>query len=110
MLTGVGHTAILLRQRLAPDAPDPLVAAYAEMNGAVLISFDADFRVLEPRLAVGKNRFGRLSRIALKCFEPDAAGRMEAAMSLIEHEWDRAQASGERIIIEIGHTYIRTLR
>lgn len=36
---------------------------------------------------------------------------MEAALSLIEHEWQIAQAAlDKRMMIEIGETYIRTIR
>jgi hypothetical protein len=63
------------------------------MNDAVLVSMDGDFRSLAPRAGIGRNRFRRLSRIALRCSEPRAAGRVKAAMSLIEHEWKVAQSS-----------------
>lgn len=111
MLRAAGHEVVLLRERLAPDSPDPLVAAYAELNGAVLVSFDSDFNMLAPRMSVGKRRFGRLSRIALKCYEPEAARRMHAALSLIEHEWSNMlKTNSRRMIVEVGETYIRTIR
>jgi predicted nuclease of predicted toxin-antitoxin system len=101
----------LLRQQLAPNSPDPLVAAVAEMNEAVLVSLDSDFRALPPRMAIGRRRFQRLSRIALKCSEPQAAGRINEALSLIEHEWATAQSkSDKRMIVEIGTSVIRTIR
>jgi predicted nuclease of predicted toxin-antitoxin system len=108
-LAEAGHKTVLLRERLAPNAPDPLVAAFAEMFGAVLVSFDHDFKTLAPRAGVGKRRFQKLSRIALRCFEPER--RIECALSLIEHEWSYAQNSHDkRMIVEIGRTYIRTIR
>jgi predicted nuclease of predicted toxin-antitoxin system len=110
-LSGAGHEVLLLRTQLAPNSPDPLVAAVAQMNGAVLVSLDSDFKSLAPRAGVGKQRFRTLSRIGLKCSEPQAAKRISAAMTLIEHEWDLAQRSGDkRMIIEIGQTTIRTIR
>jgi predicted nuclease of predicted toxin-antitoxin system len=110
-LTAAGHEVILLRTQLAPNSPDPLVAAVAEMNDAVLVSLDSDFKSLAPRAGVGKQRFRTLSRIGLKCSEPQAAKRITAALSLIEHEWDLAQRSGDkRMIIEIGQTAIRSIR
>lgn len=81
------------------------------MNDAVLVSMDGDFRSLAPRAGIGRNRFRRLSRIALRCSEPRAVGRVKAAMSLIEHEWMVAQSSSDkRMIVEIGTTSIRTIR
>jgi predicted nuclease of predicted toxin-antitoxin system len=110
-LTAAGHEVVLLRTQLAPNSPDPLVAAVAEMNEAVLVSLDTDFKTLAPRAGVGKQRFRTLSRIGLKCSEPQAAKRIIAALSLIEHEWDLAQRSGDkRMIIEIGQTTIRSIR
>ena len=101
----------MLRTQLAPNSPDPLVAAVAVMNDAVLVSLDSDFKSLAPRAGVGKQRFRTLSRIGLKCAEPQAAKRIAAALSLIEHEWAFAQRSRDkRMIVEIGQTTIRTIR
>jgi predicted nuclease of predicted toxin-antitoxin system len=106
-----GHEVILLREQLAPNSPDPLVAAVAEMNEAVVVSLDSDFRRLAPRVGIGRIRFQRLSRIGLKCGEPQAAGRIKAALSLIEHEWGVSQARPDkRMIIDIGKSFIRIIR
>ena len=111
-LRDAGHEVILLRERIAPDSPDPLVAAVSEMSGAVLISLDSDFRRLAPRVPKGeRQRFRRLSRIGLRCKAPRCARRLTSALSLIEHEWTLAQASADkRMIMDIGETYIRTIR
>jgi len=111
VLTDAGHEVILLRQQLAPNSPDPLVAAISEMNGAVLVSHDGDFKNLAPRAGVGRRRFAKLSRVALNCSEPKAAERMRVAMSLIEHEWQVSQGRlDKRMIVEIQTTVIRTIR
>lgn len=110
-LSSAGHEVVLLRTQLAPNSPDPLVAAVAEMNGAVLVSLDSDFKSLAPRAGVGRRRFRTLSRIGLKCSEPQAGARIIEALSLIEHEWDLAQRRADkRMIVEIGQTSIRTIR
>lgn len=111
MLKAKGYDTVLLRQQIAPNSPDPLVAAVSEMNGAILVSTDADFKSIAPRAGIGRRRFQRLSRIGLTCRPPLAARRLEAALSLIELEWAIAQASNDkRLIVEIGPTAIRTLR
>lgn len=111
VLTSLGHEVVLLREKLPPNSPDALVASISEQNNAVLISMDSDFRKLAPRIPLGKRRFRKLSRIGLKCAEPKAARRLEDALSLFEHEWERAQAqSDRRVIVEVGETYIRTIR
>jgi predicted nuclease of predicted toxin-antitoxin system len=102
---------VFLRERLAQDAPDPLVAAVSEANGAILVSLDSDFKTLAPRAGAGKARFRTLSRIGLRCSEPQAAQRVERALSLIEHEWELAQVSQDaRMIVEVANTVIRTIR
>jgi predicted nuclease of predicted toxin-antitoxin system len=103
---------MLLRERIAADSPDPLVAAVSEMYGAVLVSHDKDYKALAPRVAIGeRQRFRKLSRIALTCSEPQAANRINEALSLIEHEWSAAQGrSDKRILVEIGMSFIRTIR
>ena len=111
MLKEAGYTVELLSEKLATDSPDQLVATYSELAGTVLISLDRDFRSLAPRVGIGQQRFRRLSRIGIRCDEPMAARRIESALSLIEHEWERAQQnSDKRMIIEVGPTYIRTIR
>jgi predicted nuclease of predicted toxin-antitoxin system len=111
VLRAANHEVIFLRQELAPNSPDPLVAAVSEMNHAILVSLDSDFKQLAPRAGIGRRRFQRLSRIALKCNEPQAASRIGAALSLIQHEWNHAQQqSDKRMIIEIGNHHIRIIR
>lgn len=111
-LINAGHEVIFLRQYMAVNSPDPLVAAASEMEGAILVTADADFKAIAPRAGKGNGRrFKRLSRIGLQCQGPQAAGRVEAALSLIEHEWAWATKYGDgRMIVEIKQTAIRTLR
>ncbi|MGH7084562.1 MAG: DUF5615 family PIN-like protein [Stellaceae bacterium] len=73
VLREAGYEVILLRDILPTNPPDPLVASTAEINGAVLISFDKDFKAMAPRIGVGQQRFRRLSRIGFHCREPVAA-------------------------------------
>src|SRR5215471_15374631 len=112
ILRDADHEVILLRERIAPDSPDPLVAAVSEMSGAVLVSLDSDFRSLAPRIPRGeRQRFRKLSRIGLRCRAPRCAQRLAAVLSLIEHEWTVAQASADkRMIIDVGETYVRSIR
>ena len=100
-----------MRRILPTNSPDPLVASVAEINEAILVSFDKDFRTLAPRIGIGEQRFRKLSRIGFRCDEPQAAQRLKLALPLIEFEWTAAQeTSDKRIIVEIGPTYIRTIR
>ena len=112
VLRDAGHEVILLRERIALDSPDPLVAAVSEMHGAVLVSLDSDFKRLAPRVPVGqRQRFRRLSRIGLRCKAPQCALRMKVCLSLIAHEWALAQGSSDkRMIVDIGQSYVRSIR
>jgi len=106
-----GHEVLLLRENIPRDSPDQLVATISEAYGAVLVSFDKDFKFLAPRIGLGRQRFRRLSRLAFRCGEPQAARRLAAALSLIEHEWQVAQtAPDKRMIVQISETTISTIR
>ena len=96
---------------LAPDAPDPVVALTAAENAAILVSFDRDFRAIAGRLGVSNRRLRKLSRIQMRCKEPEGPKRLEEAMAFIEHEWKLAQAkSDRRIFIEILGLGLKTVR
>src|SRR6185437_9429477 len=86
------HEVIILKDAIAPDSADPLVALTAAENDAILISCDKDFRVIAGRLGVSRNRLRKLSRIAMRCKGPVCARRLNDALGLIEHEWNAAQA------------------
>ena len=77
-----GHTVLYLRDVLAPDSPDEIVAAFSEAEDAVLVSLDGDFKRIAPRIPNSqRRRFRRLSRIALRqaCQGLDAACRRGSA-------------------------------
>ena len=106
-----GHTVIYFKDAAVPGSPDPLVATVATTNSAVLVAVDGDMKKLAQQRGVGQNRYKRLSLIKLSCPETEAVDRLKEAMSLIEHEWSLAKdPSKRRIFIEIGKTYIRTVR
>lgn len=107
-----GHQVTHGVYALARGTPDQVVAAASETMGAILVSFDKDFRRIAPRIPSGhRRRFRGLSRIALNCDEPSAAHRVKAAISLVESEYVIAQSNrDQRMIVVIGKSYIRTER
>lgn len=106
-----GHEVVLLRERIAPNSPDPLVAAVSEAAGAILVTHDTDFDQLAKRAGVGRRRFKNLSRIGLRCRPSQAANRISACMSLIEHEWTYCQSgSDRRLFMDISDGVIRIIR
>jgi predicted nuclease of predicted toxin-antitoxin system len=106
-----GHTVIRLRESVATGSPDPLVCAAAEANEAILVALDGDMRAIAQRRGLGQRRFRKLSLIKVSCKATRAAERVNAAMSLIEHEWlYSADQADRRLFMEIGSDVIRTFR
>lgn len=112
MLEQSGYEVIRLREKIATNTPDTLVAAVAEANSAVLVTMDADFKSIAKRSGLGRRQFRELSVIRFeKCRESRAAERLKGALSLIEHEWDYGKGKTDRrIFIVIGAEVIRTHR
>jgi len=112
VLEKAGHTVRLLVDHAPAGSPDPVVATVSEQLESVLVTFDGDFEKVAPRIAKGhRTRFRRLSRIWLRCREPQAARRIAVALSLIETEFDHAQKmKGGRMVIGLSDSYIRTQR
>ena len=111
-LNDLGHEVTLIQDVVPAGSPDPIVATIGEELDAVLVSFDGDFQRIAPRIPRGmRTRFRRLSRISLKCNEPQVSARMVTAMSLIELEFEIARNSrDQRMIVWLGDSYIRTDR
>jgi predicted nuclease of predicted toxin-antitoxin system len=107
-----GHRVVLVREILPITSPDQLIATISEDEGHVLVSCDRDFKRIAARIPRGaRARFRRLSRISLECGEPRAAARIDAAMSLIESEYEIMKAEGhDKIFIVIQDAGIKTHR
>lgn len=106
-----GHEVAFLNKTMARGSSDPLVCVIADINDAILVALDGDMKRIAQGQGIGSRRFLKLGLIKLSCYEPDAAKRVEEAMSLIEHEWNfSAGKEGRRIFVEILDTVIRTVR
>jgi predicted nuclease of predicted toxin-antitoxin system len=112
MLEKHGHEVHRITAHVPPGSQDPLVATVSEQLDAVLVSHDGDFEKIAPRIPSGQRaRFKKLSRVWLKCSEPQAASRLEGALDLIERELALAEARKDRRIhIWIANGFIRTNR
>src|ERR1700760_4502072 len=87
MLIEQGHEADFIRDYVPPGAPDVVVATVSQELEAILLSFDGDFEVISPRIPYGqRRRFRKLSRVWLRCGEPQAAARMKAVMDFVASE------------------------
>ncbi len=112
MLQRRGHDVERIRDYVPPGSPDPLVATVSERLDAVLVSFDGDFEKIAPRIPRGqRSRFKKLSRIWLRCGEPQAAKRLELVLSFVESEYALAQQPPiRRMSLMIGKSWLRTER
>src|SRR6476619_6798210 len=89
MLIGQGHKAEFIREYIVPGAPDQVVATASQELEAILVSFDGDFEAISPRIPKGqRRRFRKLSRIWLRCGEPQAAQRLSNTLDFVQREFD----------------------
>jgi predicted nuclease of predicted toxin-antitoxin system len=111
-LGALGHQAEFIRDYIPQGSPDPLVATVAEKLEAILVSFDGDFEKIAPRIPQGERaRFRHLSRIWMRCKEPDGADRIEAGIELIQSEYEIAQDKEDsRMFFWVGGNYLKTHR
>lgn len=100
-LEGTGHDLVRLRDVMAIDAKDPVVAAAAINDDRILISWDRDFnqqRFMQPR-------FSDLSRISMSGSEVHGAARMEEIFDIILFAFSRA--NGTPLTIRVGPSKIQ---
>lgn len=111
VLAAAGHEVIIQKDAIPTNASDPIVALTSVVNDAILVSFDKDHNAIATRFGVSNRRLRSLSRIHFRCDYPVAAKRMQAGLTLIEHEWQLAQALNDsRIFIEIQGNGYKTIR
>jgi predicted nuclease of predicted toxin-antitoxin system len=110
MLIGQGHRADFIREYVFPGSPDQVVATASEELEAILVSFDGDFETISPRIPKGqRRRFRKLSRIWMRCSEPQAAQRFLKALDFVDREFGLTTPSAPmRLTISAG--YLRTDR
>lgn len=111
-LISAGHDVTRLREVMLTDTSDPVIAVACSRSGHVLVTHDNDFRGIHAakRLGITRKQYQtKLHRIQMRCEEPRSAKRMQAAMSLIEHEWSLVTDS-KPMVIEIRDELIRVMR
>jgi hypothetical protein len=96
-----GHQLTRLRDCMVKDTKDPVIAIACSQGGQVLVSHDNDFKEIAKRLQVSQRQYRGLHRIKLSCFEPESANRIADLMSLVEHEWSAAIATGGQLVMDI---------
>ena len=110
MLRKHGHTADFIRDYVPSGSPDPVVATVSQELEAILLSFDGDFEVISPRVPHGqRRRFRKLSRIWMRCGEPQAANRLRAVLDFVASEYALVTPAAPMRLM-IGAGYLRTDR
>lgn len=113
VLREFGHMVILHREVLGEKSPDDVVCAAAIHNRAILVAIDRDMTQMAKRYGVTPRgrRFDTLNLIRLCCRESQTAVRLRQGMSLIEHEWNYADAKrARRLWVDVGDHFLRTHR
>jgi predicted nuclease of predicted toxin-antitoxin system len=112
VLKGAGHDVIFFNNSgLAKGTPDPVVCAAAESHDAVLVAADHDMKRLAKGHGITKARFKSMGLVRFECRKPDCSTRIDAALSLVEHEWEKVTGGHcARLFVVIGEATIRTHR
>lgn len=84
-----GHDVVRVRDIMAADAKDPVVAEAAMRSSRILISWDKDFN--HQRFL--KERYRVLNRIGFSCPEPDGVDRITEVVDLVEFVFERAKGT-----------------
>ena len=106
-LTARGHSVVRMRDIMAVDSPDLIVALAAMNAGRVLVSWDKDFNAQRFQ----QERFARLVRLAFSCPEPDAVARLGEEVDALELEWSKAlKRENPRFVFSIGPDQMRIRR
>ena len=93
-----GHDVVRLRDVMAVDAADPIVAKAAIQDSRILVSWDRDFnqqRFMSPRYA-------ELRRLSMSGPEINGAVRLNQVMDVVEFALRRTAGSPATIRVGVG--------
>lgn len=96
ILVDLGHDVVRLRDVMAIDTTDPIVARAAIEDGRILISWDRDFN--KQRFA--QPRFAELSRLLMSGPEMEGAARLEAVFDVVAFALCRNP--GMPVVVRVG--------
>lgn len=91
-----GHNVVRVRDIMAIDTKDPIVAEAAMQDDRILVSWDKDFN--HQRFL--KERYRKLSRIGFSCPEPDGKDRLQEVIDLVEFTYARRE--GVPLVLKIA--------
>ncbi|MGH7860754.1 MAG: DUF5615 family PIN-like protein [Candidatus Dormibacteraceae bacterium] len=94
-----GHDVASVRDLHPDGTADPAVAKVAMQRGAVVVTWDHDFKTLASRRG-----YESLQVITFRCSEVEGRERAEKAIEFIEREYAAAVSNGRPLRIEITRT------
>lgn len=104
-----GHEVLLVREVLGRSAPDQLIAAMAELQGVIVVTFDRDFSRFRTLLPEGQ-RSGFVAGagfLHLAMREPRGVARLTEEIETIESYASRAARHGKVVRIRLTETTIQ---
>jgi hypothetical protein len=102
LLIRLGHDVVRLREVMAVDTTDPIVARAAIEGDRILVSWDRDFnqqRFMAPR-------FAELNRLSMSGPEMDGAARLEQIFDLVSDSIRRPRRGAITIRVGVGKVQI----
>jgi predicted nuclease of predicted toxin-antitoxin system len=112
-LAARGHTVHYVVQVLMPGAPDPMLAQWADVREAIIVTHNAkDFKILVSRVPhQGRSHIRNAGRLTLRCRESRAKARVEELIDSIEFEHAQTQKrKDKRFIAEVGDSKFNLVR
>lgn len=103
VLERFGHDVVRLRDVMAVDTPDPVVARAAIEADRILVSWDRDFnqqRFMSPR-------FEKLKRLSMSGTEVGGADRLEEALDIVTFAINRISKQPVMIRVGVGKVQVR---
>jgi hypothetical protein len=104
VLISLGHDVVRLRDVMATDAPDPVVARAAIEDNRILISWDRDFN----QQRFKSPRFEGLSRLSMSGPEMEGASRLKSVFDIVEFSLRRAGDKSAIIKVGVGRVLLHT--
>ena len=109
-LEKAGHSVERLRDVMAVDSPDQVVATACRESGLVLITHNIkDFHKIVKAHEVSKKDCDRLNRIEMDCRETNDVERLSKSLEIIEFEWNRLGQQKSGLRISISEKVIRSI-
>jgi len=98
-----GHTVLRLRDVIAPDTEDIVVAQTALNGGLILVTHDDDFRTQQrDRGRRTRRAFDQVNLLLICDLGPNTVARLDTTIDSIQFEAQSALQAGRRLNMEVA--------